>query len=116
MTSEIIHSAVPSVRSAAHAGQHPEPAPAGVGAARRLAASSARHQASISALCDEIGGPFDELAALYQSELARLSATASVTDYLPVLVAKKVRGLFRQRALALQQHDSGATLISNCEQ
>ena len=87
----------PSVHGASPVGLHLEPVPASPGGPGRLSASAGRHQASILALCEEIGIPIDELAAHYQCELARLSAIAAVTDYLPVLVAKKVRALYRQR-------------------
>lgn len=113
MVPDAPYMSVPSAGNAAHAGQQPDATPAGVGATRRLATTAARHQASISALCEEIGVPLDELAALYQCELARLSATASVTDYLPVLAAKKVRRFYRQRALALHQYDFEAALASS---
>jgi hypothetical protein len=64
-----------------------------------------RHLASIRALSDEVGRPFDEIAAAYQCELLRLSAHASVLDYLPVLVCKHVRQLYRHRLQALEQAD-----------
>ncbi len=64
-----------------------------------------RHLASIRSLCDEVGRPFDEIAAVYQCELRRLSAHAVVLDYLPVLVCKHVRQLYRRRFEARQQGD-----------
>lgn len=60
--------------------------------------SKARHLASIAALCDEFGCPFDELALAYECELVQLAAVATVMDYLPVLASKKVRTMFLQRA------------------
>ncbi|MEC5161337.1 hypothetical protein ACFDR9_002361 [Janthinobacterium sp. CG_23.3] len=65
--------------------------------ARSESASTTRHMESIHALCNEIDRPFEELAALYQWELARLTAIASVWDYLPVLVVKHVREIYRHR-------------------
>jgi hypothetical protein len=65
-----------------------------------------RHLASIRVLSDEVGRPFDEIAAVYQCELVRLSAHASVIDYLPVLVCKHVRQLYRHRLQALAQADA----------
>lgn len=59
-----------------------------------------RHLASIQVLCDEVGRPFDEIAGVYQCELLRLSAQASVVDYLPVLVCKRVRQIYRPRLQA----------------
>jgi hypothetical protein len=68
-----------------------------------------RHLASIRGLSDEVGRPFDEIAAAYQCELRRLSAHASVVDYLPVLVCKHVRQLYRHRLQALAQGDTCAS-------
>jgi hypothetical protein len=67
-----------------------------------------RHLASIRGLSDEVGRPFDEIAAVYQGELLRLSAHASVLDYLPVLVCKHVRQLSRHRLQAQVQGDTYA--------
>lgn len=67
--------------------------------------STARHLASIHALCEEIGRPFEEMAAVYHSELTRLSARASVVDYLPVLAVKHVREQYRHRREALKPGD-----------
>ena len=67
------------------------------GPARSAPATTGRHLASIHALCQESGRPFDEMAALYYSELARLSARATIADYLPVLLVKHVRQHYRQR-------------------
>lgn len=113
MAPQAMHAALPSVQSAERAASPPEPGSAGLRGAGRLSASVARHQASIRALCDEVERPFDELAAVYHCELARLSAIASVTDYLPVLVAKRVRALYRHRMEALQQGDPCAQLIGH---
>jgi hypothetical protein len=78
-----------------------------------------RHLASIRVLSDEVGRPFDEIAAVYQCELLRLSAQASVLDYLPVLVCKHVRLLYRHRLQALAQADTsypipGAAAWASC--
>jgi hypothetical protein len=75
--------------------------PMGIGVFRR-------HLASIRVLSDEVGRPFDEIAAVYQRELLRLSEHASVVDYLPVLVSKHVRQLYRHRLQALAQGDTYA--------
>ena len=70
-----------------------------------------RHLASVQSLCDETGRPFDEIAEVYQCELRRLSAQASVLDYLPVLVGKKVRELYRRRVQARDEGDPCAQLL-----
>ena len=69
-----------------------------------------RHVASIRALADEVGRPFDEVASIYQCELVRLAAHAVVLDFLPVLVAKRVRHMYKHRLDALHQHDPCAAL------
>lgn len=55
----------------------------------------ARHMAAIRAIAEEIGQPVEEVASLYQEELARLSARAAIADYLPVLVSKRLRQRYR---------------------
>jgi hypothetical protein len=64
-----------------------------------------RHIAAIEALANTIQRPFDEIAAVYQCELVQLGAHAVVTDFLPVLVAKRVRRLYQHRLEALAQND-----------
>ena len=71
-----------------------------------------RHLASVQLLCHETGRPFDEIAEVYQCELRRLSAQASVLDYLPVLVCKKVRELYRRRVQAQAEGDPCAQLLA----
>ncbi|MEJ7805638.1 MAG: DUF3562 domain-containing protein [Telluria sp.] len=58
------------------------------------------HLASVLHLCEQVGRPFDEVTEVYQCELLRLLAQASVADYLPVLVAKRVRQLYQHRVQA----------------
>ena len=71
-----------------------------------------RYVSSIRALADEVGRPFDEVATVYQCELVRLAAHAVVLDYLPVLVAKRVRHMYKHRLDALHQHDPCAALLA----
>lgn len=75
--------------------------------ASRAPVSTARHLASIHALCEEIGRPFEEMAAVYHSELARLSARASIMDYVPVLAVKHVRDYYRHQRDALEPDAAG---------
>ena len=81
--------------------------------------SAMRHMASIRALADEVGRPYDEVgrpydevAWIYQCELARLAAHAVVLDFVPVLVAKRVRHMYQHRLDALHQHDPCAALLA----
>lgn len=55
-----------------------------------------RHLGSMRAIADELHRPIDEIAGLYEEVLAQMRAHARIPDYLPVLVSKKVRQLFRQ--------------------
>jgi hypothetical protein len=66
-----------------------------------------RHIAAIEALAEMMQRPFDEIAAVYQHELVQLGEQAVVTDFLPVLVAKRVRRLYQQRSAVLDEHDPG---------
>ena len=66
----------------------------------RSASTLQRHVASIQAICDEVGRPFEEIAGVYQCELLRMAAGAAVVDYLPVLVGKHVRALYKRRVEA----------------
>lgn len=66
----------------------------------QVAVAAGRHMGCINALCDEVGRPFHEVAALYYRELRQLSERAAVIDYLPVLVSKRVRQHYRHRLLA----------------
>lgn len=69
-----------------------------------------RHVAAIQALADTIQRPVDEIAAVYQCELVQLGAHAVVTDFLPVLVAKRVRRVYQQRLEVLSEHAPGSSL------
>ena len=71
-----------------------------------------RHLASIRALCDDLGRPFDEVAGVYQCELRHLLEKATVADYLPVLAAKRVRQLYLRRMQAILQGDPCAQLLA----
>lgn len=65
--------------------------------ARHARSLSMQHLAAIRALAEETGRPPDEVAAVYQCQLVLLASNALVQDYLPVLVMKRVRCLYRQR-------------------
>lgn len=78
-----------------------------------VAVAARRHMACINSLCDEVGRPFQEVAEIYYSELRRLSENASVKDYLPVLVSKRVRRLYQQRLHALGEEAPCVVLRPN---
>lgn len=63
-------------------------------AARREAGEQARLRREIDAIARELNRPIDEISALYAQLYADLKSRALVTDYLPVLVARKVRARF----------------------
>lgn len=63
----------------------------------RCSATLRRHLATIQAISDDVGRPFEEIAAVYQIELLRMAAHAAVVDYLPVLVEKHVRAFYKHR-------------------
>ena len=65
-------------------------------ALERCASTLKRHLASIQAICDDVGRPLEEIASVYQIELLRMAADAAVVDYLPVLVEKHVRALYKR--------------------
>lgn len=48
---------------------------------------------------------------MYQCELVHMGAHAVVTDYLPVLVAKRVRRLYQRRLEALHELDPCSRLV-----
>lgn len=54
-----------------------------------------RHAGSMRAVAEQIHCQVDEIAGLYEELLTELKAQASVPDYLPVLVSKKVREIYR---------------------
>ena len=57
----------------------------------RQAQHQAHHEASIRAIADELGRPLNEIAALYQTELGLLAAHATVVDFLPIFITKRLR-------------------------
>jgi hypothetical protein len=56
-----------------------------------------RHAAAIETIAEEIGRPVHEVAAVYEQILHKMESTATVPDFLMVLVAKKVRERYRTR-------------------
>lgn len=56
-----------------------------------------RHLHEMRAIAAELNRPIAEIMAPYQELLAAMRAKASVTDFLPVLVARKVREQYRDQ-------------------
>lgn len=79
--------------------------------ARRAQAWNMRNMAAIVSLASELERPLDEVAAVYQCELVGMASQAAVKDFLPVLVAKRVRYLYRHRLDPLHQDDPCRLLI-----
>ena len=61
----------------------------------REAGEQLRLLREIDAIARELERPADEIAEIYAVLYAELKSRARVTDYLPVLVARKVRARFR---------------------
>ena len=55
------------------------------------------HERDIESLAREAHVPLDDVARLYASELAALTAGARITSFLPILTTRKVRAILRQR-------------------
>jgi hypothetical protein len=68
-----------------------------------VSTSSARHVAAINTLAADVQRPVEEIHVLYHAELTRLARSATVLDFLPVLVMKRVREHYRVRIRALKQ-------------
>lgn len=67
-----------------------------------LASSAARHMAAVDALASEVQRPVAEIHLVYYAELTRLARCATVLDFLPVLVMKRVRDRYHLRLRALK--------------
>lgn len=64
--------------------------------AGREAGEQLRLRREIDAIARELNRPVEEIADLYAQLYADLKSRAQVTDYLPVLVARKVRAQVRR--------------------
>lgn len=65
----------------------------------REACERRREQREIEAIARDLQRPATEIAQLYADLYARLKAQARVSDFLPVLVARKVRDRYRRRPI-----------------
>jgi hypothetical protein len=63
------------------------------------------HRATVDAMAEELQMPVAEVARAYYEELARVRGRATVLDYLPVLIAKKLRALFRCKPVVLPDEE-----------
>jgi len=59
-------------------------------------ADKQRHLITIHAITEETQRPVEEVVALYEEVLMQMKPQASVPDYLPVLVSKKVKQFYRR--------------------
>jgi len=55
-----------------------------------------KHMRNVESLAAEVQKPFAEVIPLYEDTLARLKAKAVITDYLPILVSKRVKFIILQ--------------------
>lgn len=55
-----------------------------------------QHLRIIGKLATEVSRSVDEIEPLYEDILAHLKNTASIQDYLPILVSRRVKDLFTQ--------------------
>ena len=55
-----------------------------------------KHQSAIRAIAEELGKPLEEVAERYEQVLSDLKPSARITDYLPLLVTKRVRQNYLQ--------------------
>jgi Protein of unknown function (DUF3562) len=59
---------------------------------------SSTHERAIEALAQEAHVPTDQVAQLYEHELAVLTVGARITGFLTILTFRKVRDILRQRS------------------
>ena len=63
---------------------------------------SSTHERAIAALARESHVPIDQVAQLYEHELAVLKVGARITGFLTILTTRKVREILRQRSHAMR--------------
>jgi hypothetical protein len=56
-----------------------------------------QHASTVKSLAEEVAGPVHEVANIYESVLLEYKDNAKIKDYLPVLVSKKVKQLYRDQ-------------------
>lgn len=65
---------------------------------------SERHALEIKLLAQEIGWPIQEVEELYEEIHEHLRARARILDYLPILVSKRVKEIYRNQCRHRQSH------------
>lgn len=60
-------------------------------------AGTSGHRTSAQALARDLQRPLEEVALLYCKELSYLRKEAKVLDFLPVLISKRLRALYKER-------------------
>ncbi len=57
-----------------------------------------RHQHTMAQLAEETDWPLQMIEPIYEQTLARLKTSATIQDYLPILVAKGVKSALKELA------------------
>lgn len=63
----------------------------------RISSGIVKHQRQIAFLAEQVKRPVHEITPLYQDILEEMQAHARITDYLPILVSKRVHEALRVR-------------------
>jgi hypothetical protein len=69
---------------------------------------SSTHERAIEALAEEAHVPIEQVAQLYERELAVLTVGARITSFLSILTIRKVRDILRQRSHPARAHAAPA--------
>lgn len=80
--------------ASANTGESPELQPDGSQRQILTAAEQKRNQSEIDSISRQLHRPHSEVADLYANVYADLKSRAQVWDYLPVLVARRVRACY----------------------
>lgn len=56
-----------------------------------------RHLRSMVSIAEDCAQPLDEVAPLYETVLAQLAFHARIRDFLPVLVSKKIKEIYKKQ-------------------
>jgi uncharacterized protein (DUF2126 family) len=61
-------------------------------------AQAQQHARVMASIAEDLGCPLEEVARIYEAELARFIREARIRDFLPILVSRSVRELLAPRA------------------
>jgi hypothetical protein len=75
-----------------------------IGFTEAMLPSDKEHMEAITAMSDKLGVSTSDVAAVFRSELDRLTAGARITDFLIVLALGKTRTLLRARSGRVAAH------------